>query len=262
MAITHLDPDHYIRLKGATNFRDAGGHLTNSGGRMRTGLLYRSDALNSLTKSDLAVLARLNLGQVVDLRTVGEQEARPDRLPRGVEYHFMPITLAWQNPFEVTKKLIAGRVAPGEFEADLSRSYGEVVTRYTGDFRRIFHLLLQPNAAPTLIHCTGGKDRTGMAVALIQSALGVDRETIFDGYLYSHPRRTSTLRRLTILIWAASLLRTPPSRVKPLLEARRSYLQVFFDSIDLQFGSLQGYLQQGLGLSSAELQQLQDRLVG
>ena len=66
------DPDFYIQLQGATNFRDAGGHLTCSGGRMRSGLLYRSDALNRLTKSDLSLLARLKLGGVVDLRTVGE----------------------------------------------------------------------------------------------------------------------------------------------------------------------------------------------
>jgi len=253
--------NHYISLKGATNFRDAGGHLTASGGRTRMGMLYRSDALNALRKSDLAAMTRLNIRQVVDLRTVGEQEARPDRLPRGVEYHFFPITLAWQDPFEVQKKLVSGDVAPGEFEADLSRSYDEVVSRYITDFCSIFRLLLQPGASSTLIHCTGGKDRTGMAVALIQSALGVPREAIYQGYLYSHPRRDRTLWGLMALIWVASRLRTPPARVRPLLEARRPYLQSFFDSIDRQYGSVPAYLYQGLGLTPAELGLLNEKMV-
>jgi protein-tyrosine phosphatase len=251
----------YIPLKGATNFRDAGGHLTLRGGRMRLGMLYRSDALNALRKSDLAALSHLNIGQVVDLRTLGEQVARPDRLPGGVEYHFMPITLAWQDPFEVQRKLFSGNVAPGEFETDLSRSYGVVATLYCADFSRIFRLLLQPGSTSMLIHCTGGKDRTGMAVALIQSALGVPRETIFEGYLYSHPRRERTLWLLTTLIWGMSLLRTPPPRVRPLLEARRAYLQSFFDSIERQFGSVQAYLLQGLGLTQHELELLNEKMI-
>ena len=228
---------------------------------MRSGLLYRSDALNRLTKSDLSLLARLKLGGVVDLRTVGEKEAHPDRLPLGVAYHFIPITLAWANPFEVQKKLFSGQVLPGEFEADLSQSYREVAARYSADFSRIFRLLLLPDSTPMLIHCTGGKDRTGMTVALVQSALGVPRDTIFNGYLYSHPRRNNTLRWLMLLIWVVSRLRTPPARVRPLLEARRLYLQSFFDSIETQFGTLQDYLEHGLGLSGLDLQQLQAKMV-
>ena len=64
-----------------------------------------------------------------------------------------------------------------------------------------------------------------------------------------------------LLIWVVSRLRTPPARVRPLLEARRLYLQSFFDSIETQFGTLQDYLEHGLGLSGLDLQQLQAKMV-
>jgi len=253
--------DHYIPLKGANNFRDAGGCQTANGRRMRLGQLFRADALNNLSASDLAVMHGLGIRQVIDLRNLPEQQHGPDRLPPEVSYHFLPITLVWQDPFEAQKKLLAGDVRPGEFAAELVRGYSEIPAAFAEVFAQTFRVLLQPDALPALIHCTGGKDRTGMAIALIQSALGVPREAIFKGYLASNLRRELAIWRWTALIWFASRLRTTPRRFRPLLETRTVYLQSFFESIEAQYGSVEDYLHQGLCLQPAELELLQAKLL-
>ncbi len=228
---------------------------------MRLAQLFRSDALNQLSASDLVTVSRLGIRQVIDLRSQPEQQHDPDRLPPQVTCHFLPITLVWQDPFVVQKKLLSGDVRPGEFASDLVRGYSETPAAYAGVFAQIFRLLIQPDGLPALIHCTGGKDRTGMAMALIQSALRVPRQAIFDDYLTSNLRRELFIWRWTTLIWFASRLRTPPSRFRPLLETRRLYLQSFFENIEHRYGSVDAYLRQGLGLKSSELEILQEKLL-
>jgi protein-tyrosine phosphatase len=253
--------DHFFPLNGASNFRDAGGCQAAGGRRMRLGQLFRSDALNKLSASDLAALSRLDIRQVIDLRSQPEQEHDPDRLPPQATYHFLPITLVWQAPFVLQKKLLSGDVRPGEFAADLVRGYSEIPVAYAGVFAQTFRLLLRPEGLPALIHCTGGKDRTGMAVALVQTALGVPRQSVFEGYLASNLRRELVIQRWTTLVWLASRLRTPPSHFRPLLETRGLYLQAFFESIERQYGSVDAYLRQGLGLQPFELELLKEKLL-
>ena len=252
--------DHYYPLRGASNFRDAGGCQAD-GRRMRLGRLFRSDALHKLSVSDLATVRRLGIRQAIDLRSQPEQQHDPDRLPPGVSYHFLPITLVWPDPFVVQKKLLSGDVQPGEFASDLVRGYSEIPAAYAGVFAQIFRLLLRPEGMPALIHCTGGKDRTGMAVALIQSALGMPRQAIFDGYLTSNLRRELVIWRWTALTWLASRLRTRPSTFRPLLETRSLYLQAFFESIERQYSSVDAYLRLGLGLQPSELELLKENLL-
>ncbi len=253
--------DHYYHLKGASNFRDAGGSQAADGRRMRLGRLFRSDALNNLSASDLATMRSLGIRQVIDLRSQPEQEHGPDRLPPGATYHFLPITLVWQDPFVIQKKLLCGDVRPREFADDLRRGYTETPADYANVFAQTFRLLLQPEGLPALIHCTGGKDRTGMAVALIQSALGVPRQAIFEGYLTSNLRREIAIWRWAALVWFASRLRTSPSHFRPLLETRQAYLQAFFESIERQYGSMDAYLRLGVGLQSSELELLKEKLL-
>ena len=253
--------DQYYLFKGTSNFRDAGGCQADGGRRVRLGRLFRSDALNNLSASDLAAVNRLGIRQVIDLRSQPEQHHDPDRLPPEVSYHFLPITLVWQDPFLIQTKLLSGDVRPGEFASDLLRGYSETPSAYASVFAQTFRILLRPDGMPALIHCTGGKDRTGMAVALIQSALGVPRQTIFEGYLTSNLRREIAIWRWTALVWFASRLRTLPSHFRPLLETRHAYLQAFFESIERQYGSVDAYLRLGLGLQSSELERLKEKLL-
>jgi len=253
-------PSTPIELQGATNFCDAGGRLTQDGRRMRSGLIYRSDDLHALNKADLKALEGLPLRQVIDLRSQAERQALPDRLPAGTAYLHLPIHLVWQDPYEARRRLLRGRERPEQIFLDMKYSYQNIVVAHRADFKTLFELLERPERLPLLIHCTGGKDRTGMSVVLIQSALGVARQDIFVDYLTLRPRRKRALRRLSRLIWLASLTRTPPSTLVPLLEPHHDYLQAFFERIEALYGSVEDYIERELGVTPTRLDALRRQL--
>jgi protein-tyrosine phosphatase len=109
---------------------------------------------------------------------------------------------------------------------------------------------------PALIHCNGGKDRTGFASMLVLLALGVPRTTIVADYLLTnHLTRRTTIRRAW-LVFLASRLAVRPSEMRALLEAREPYLDAAFDTMERQHGSTDAYLREALGVDDA----LRDKL--
>jgi protein-tyrosine phosphatase len=165
-----------VIIKSAPNLRDMGDHMTQTGGRIRTGLLYRSENLGRLSDQDLASLAALGLAKIYDLRTAGEIAEQPDRLPAGAE-HMVVDVLAGEkraapaellhllsNPQEANARLGGGKVK------DLfTQSYREFVSlpsARTG-FATLFTEFAGARNLPALFHCTTGKDRTGWAAAAL-----------------------------------------------------------------------------------------------
>jgi hypothetical protein len=98
-------------------------------------------------------------------------------------------------------------LSTGEDVVDLlRRAYLDYGTRFIGAYRSLFDLLLEPDRHALLFHCSAGKDRTGLAAALILTALGASRETVMEDY------------RATDRIWRRDLA-LPPGTPKPLADA-------------------------------------------
>jgi protein-tyrosine phosphatase len=95
---------------------------------------------------------------------------------------------------------------------------------------------------PALIHCTGGKDRTGFISALIQLLAGVPYETLIDDYLFSNQLIAVPMKKKERLIQWMSLFRVPSERIKPILEVRREYLEEAYNKIINQYGDVESYL--------------------
>ena len=133
----------------------------------------------------------------------------------------------------------------------LQAAYATYPLEWAHRYRTMFDLLLTDDA-PLLFHCTAGKDRTGVAAALILSALGVDRDVIRQDYL------------ATNRIWQpdASLAGhlTPAAR-KAMLSADLAYLETAFAAIDAAYPSMDAYLEDRLGLDADRRAQLQARLL-
>ncbi len=173
-----LDAD----IEGAVNLRDLGGCRTDDGRAVRSGRVYRSGMLHHVTPAGMAVLRdRLGVRTVVDLRN--EQELRAD----GVS-PFADHGIAWRNaaiggetvmtPEERRERFHA--LASGE--VDWSESYAGMAGRAPDAFRAFFEIAADAANAPLVFHCTGGRDRTGVAAALLLATLGVDGETIARDY--------------------------------------------------------------------------------
>src|SRR6185436_11756577 len=103
---------------------------------------------------------------------------------------------------------------------------------------------------PIVLHCTAGKDRTGWASAMLLTILGVPRDTVFQDYLatnkYTAAQNEARIKSVGALLYDPELLR-------PLIEARREYLQASFDAADEQYGSFNKYVSKGLGVDKATL---------
>lgn len=170
------------------NFRDFGGYETQDGGRLSEGKLFRSAHLNNTNESDLAQIADLNIGLVVDLRYAPERARQPSKWPAHQETR----VLAYPDP----KDSDSAKVAPHEafMQHDLhkpedARNYmlGSYKARPDeAGYRQIFGDTLRHMANtgdPILVHCAAGKDRTGTLCAVIKGALGVDKDTIMEDFM-------------------------------------------------------------------------------
>lgn len=251
-------------LASAPNFRDLGGHRSASGQTVRYGMLYRSDALHSVTGEDLPVYHGLGIGQLIDLRTPHERENLPDVLPDGAEY----AAVAVQNPKATganfaemladpdTARMAFASGAADRFMHDVYRELvtdAEALSGYREVVERAAH---GPGAL--VFHCSAGKDRTGWGAALLLKLLGVDQESIVADFMASNERQANTDKWLRLLAQDSGL---DWAEIAPMTRVRPEYLRTALTHVDEVYGSFDGYVTDGLKLSPAALEQLRTRML-
>ncbi|MET9678607.1 tyrosine-protein phosphatase [Streptomyces sp. NPDC006482] len=258
-----------VPLQGAVNVRDLGGYRTYDGGLVRHGLAYRGDHLGKLTDADVATLAGLGLGTVVDLRIpleVGYDGA--DRLPAGTVPVARPITdnglfgqllaaIGSRDPVRQEEMLGGGRAA-----AFMSAVYRTFVTdpANRAAFAATLRDLADPGRGPLLLHCTSGKDRTGWSGYLLLTLLGVPTAAARADYLASNTFRAAYDARVREGLRQGGLMQNP-DLIVPLQEVRPAYLDSALDQVRVSYGSLFRYVSVGLGLELRDALALRDRLV-
>jgi protein-tyrosine phosphatase len=246
-----------IPLQGQSNFRDLGGYQTEDGRTVKWGLIYRSGELSELSAQDYAKISRLHIRVVYDLRTAAERKRAPTAWAAGpVRIMQSPKTPA---PFSSMSAEALEKLSPQTAKAMMLALYRKMPEQYAPEFKTIFHQLLE-NHAPLLLHCDAGKDRSGVASALILSALGVPRAEIMADY-------TLTNRYVT----SASLARNPADRallahLRPdtaavLVAADPAYLDAAFQSINQHYGSVDAYLASQLGVGPDQRARLRSLLL-
>jgi protein-tyrosine phosphatase len=160
-----------LPFAGVLNFRDIGGYPIAAGGLTRWQAVYRSDSLHYLTAGDLAAFDALGVKAVYDLRRPGELARFPG--PRG------HANLASGDLAEWPAGSLRTRRGGEEW---LAADYLSMLPRAAPAFGGLFTHLAADGQLPAVVHCLAGKDRTGMAIALLLTALGVDRATVLDDY--------------------------------------------------------------------------------
>ncbi len=250
-----------IALEGSPNFRDLGGYETTDGRRVRWGQIYRSGALDELTDTDLATLESLGVKLVCDLRSPTEVEAAPDRALPGAAALSIPVFDKSVDPQAVREAVLAGDVstlgAPGELLLEGSRAF---ITDFSPEFEQMMSRLMDRKYRPALVHCSGGKDRAGLASAIVLLTLGVPEKTVMEDYLLSNTYRAEenagAITQLQALLDPQEL-----EVVRALIEVRPEYLQTSIDTMKDEYGSVDRYLRKGLGISKAERKRFQDQML-
>jgi protein-tyrosine phosphatase len=258
-----------LGLVNATNARDLGGIATSDGRRVRSGLLFRSGALNRLTEADLDVVAKLGLSCVVDLRSEREVDmVGADRLPNPPpgELIALPLSDPDNMAFSGVTSLIKGDPSP-EVPLDRDLLVDEMLRVYRwlavseparAAVGRVLRMITDPAMLPLLFHCTAGKDRTGWLAAVLLTALGVEREVVAADYL-----RSTELSQGSIAFVVGRLARqvSDPTAALPMLEARPEYLAEAFATAEARYGDMATYVREGLAVTDETLAVLRANLL-
>jgi len=260
----------HVPLEGQPNFRDVGGYETADGRTVKWGQVYRSGQLPDLTDADVERLEGLGIRTVVTFLVPAEIEKYgADRLPREAREVRLPIT------GELAEKLSlqAGTaIRTGDFSAlpaDLNPEFHRLLL---DDGREEYAALLReisdPSTRPLVYHCSHGVHRTGTATAILLSALGVPWETVREDYLLSNVYRAEEIedelhriRRKVATDRGISPDEVDMTNVEAFYRLEGSYVDGTLERAIQEYGSMDGYLRQGLGFTAEEIERLRNQLL-
>jgi protein-tyrosine phosphatase len=245
--------ERWLRLDGTSNTRDLGGLPTSDGRTTARHRLIRSDSLQDLSEQDVKILVNeIGVRGVVDLRTgierASEQPGALHREPLVLIEHRslfkedeavpgspsgdgrngkdVPLVLPWNS-----------RDSNGKQVNEAAELYSRFLVERPDSVLHALRLVANPEGA-TIVHCTAGKDRTGVIAALALSAVGVTREAIVADYVQTAERIDAILRRMKAKPLFASIKLEEVGKHTPKAETIRNLLE----TIDSQFGSVAGFL--------------------
>ncbi|MEX0739903.1 MAG: tyrosine-protein phosphatase [Pseudohongiella sp.] len=255
---------HLIPMEGGRNFRDLGGYQTEDGRQVKSGLLYRSGVLHHLTDADYKKIDALDIQTVVDFRAIEERQDEPTNWKAG-DVNIM--TWDYHMTFGEGNDVLGAFANPDlggpEAEALMAELYRQMIDQQQPHYAAMFDQLANNDEA-LLFHCTAGKDRTGIAAALLLTALGVERETVIADYTLSEtiaslPEYQTAAPALTddmdeTYSFLASM---SPAALDALMGTRRAYIEAALDEMATRAGSVDAYIRNDLGVSEQDLQQLQ-----
>jgi len=233
--------EKHLPMAGGYNFRDLGGIETMDGRTVKWGKLFRSDDLQNLTEDDVAYLSSIPITSIIDLRAKGEVKQAPDKQPSSVRRTY-------------SLGIAPGNLSPERIQAGISRDDVDelmeemnclFITELTclDNFREMFRLLKDESNLPLLYHCSAGKDRAGMATALILFSLGVSEKVIIHDYMLSKEYLADKY---------ASIIEKYP-KVEPLFTVKPEYLKAGIKQIKKEHGSVESFL---VNILNADIEKL------
>jgi protein-tyrosine phosphatase len=240
-------------LDGALNFREVGGLSTIDGRRVRPGRLFRSDTLQYLTESSVRRLTEeIGLVTVVDLRLPYEVrvEGRGALAEVPHRYHHLPF-------------LVAGTEQEGNATPRFTTEHDVVVQHYLGYLATspaavadVVRALAEPGALPAVVHCAAGKDRTGVAIAVLLSAVGVPADAVAAEYAAGADRMAEVFAQLRRMKSYGERLDSMPAEAR-ITEA--ATMHRFLAAVEQEYGGVRRFLLDQ-GLDEATLEQLRQEL--
>lgn len=251
------DPSGYAR--DVDNFRDVAGPdgYEAEGGRMRRGVLFRSNALDEASV-DGARLAAVGLTGVFDLRMTVEVTPKPDVVPGGARYVRFNVIGDDVELGALDPKSLTDAAGARELLTDVYRMFVA-----EDNARAQFAGLLRAIAAadgPHVFHCSAGKDRTGWAAAVVQRILGVSPDDVLADYLLTNEYSAATIAKIAAGA-AAERGAAIGEAARVLAGVFPEALQASFDEVDARYGGFDGYVRAGLGLDDGVIEKLRAKLI-
>ena len=240
-----------LRLEGTPNFRDLGGLATVDGRVTRSGVLFRSSALEELSSRDVRLLIDdIGLRTVIDLRSADDREIAHALLDTPVRYVNLPIsrggpTTSLERPMGADGRVDMPRIYRMYIETS-APSITEIITELTS------------GATPALFHCAAGKDRTGVVAAILLSGVGVTRDAVIADFMKTEPVLPDIIAYLQRRpAYADIVLRFPPGT----MDVDPKFISDFLDDVDRTYGGMSTWLTEHAGVSTESVSRLVQLLV-
>lgn len=256
-----------IALSGQPNFRDLGGYRAACGKRIKWGRIYRSGDLSKLAPQDVERLATLGISTAVDFRSESEVKLRgEDCLPAGARVLPLPID-SGDLISKHMPQVVDGDFSkvPPDFLRDVNRS---LISDWSHQFASLLDAVAASETQPLVFHCTHGKDRAGLAAAIVLSALGVPWDLVQEDYLLSNRyRKQANEKELDLIRQGAAKQRgvSPEeidmSNIEPLFFVEVENIDAARDAMIRGHGSIDGFLRERLGWSDSRLAELRSELL-
>lgn len=243
-----------VNVPGVQNFRDLGGYpVYAQHKRIRWGMLYRSARIDLSQPATRDKLNHLGIRTVIDLRTPSESPLPAGTLPGQPRVVHIPIPVDCLT--DILADIDQQRIQPDTIGRIVERINRHIVAANAPAFRQMFDILLDKENYPAVIQCSTGKGRTGIASALVLSALGVNDDDIMTDY------RLSRFNIPTAISYVYELPVRSQEALITLFSARENFLNAAKDEIERTYGSVDEYLTKAVGLQKDELKDLRKILL-
>lgn len=266
-----------IELPGVKNARELGGFAVD-GGRIKKGVLLRTGTLGKAPETVERLEKVFQVRTIIDFRMSMEREASPDPDVQGAESIHLPVIEYEDYIQKLGDPQLAKRYMSRQMEREemieIACQHGligpEVYPLFLlGErgikaYKSFFEILLKndPEEGAVLWHCTDGKDRTGLASALLLVALGASRETIFEDYLLTNVYNAKVIEPIRSTL---KELGTVPDKIDAMVFASggaiEGYLIRAFEAMEERYNGPEGYLTNALGLTEEDLLNLRRKYI-
>ena len=234
----------YLALEGSYNIRDIGGYPTQDGHETRWGAIVRADSLSNLPLASQRALLDYPIHTVIDLRRSSELQASPDVFAQSAHVKYVNISLL-EDESQI-----------GQVQS-LEELYRLILENSREPIKQTIETLAQKDTFPCLLHCTIGKDRTGLIVALLLGLSDVDPTIIADDYALSEGYLDPLFQ---IYRAKAKQNGTDVERLAWLVRSRRETMLATLAYLDEQYGGVRGYLS-AIGITNQQIESIYSQIV-
>lgn len=265
-----------LEIEGVINFRDLGGYQSADGRTVSWGKVYRSAQLDRMSEQGAKDMAALGIKTVVDLRFSEETQRYPTMRTAVPEAEIF----SWQDEFEGNSNEKSESIKrswkqslesndPAQVREAMRVNYPQKLYSHQAIYKKML-MRLSDRHTPLVFHCAAGKDRTGVAAALILSLLGVSNEVIIDDYLVTQGATESLLKSFHAggatgpqgnSDFQHKLASYPRALVQPVFDADLSYISTLMDYVNQQYGGFNQYASQILNFDSSDVERLKHGLL-
>lgn len=272
----HPKPQRVLQIDGVINFRDLGGYIGQDRREVKWGKVFRSAQMDRMSADGIETMAALGIKAVVDLRFSDESEKSPT-IKEAVPDAEM---LSWHDEFQddggnrasamkMSWKDSLDSLDPKQVREAMRVNYPQKLYSHRAIYRAML-LRLAQGQTPLVFHCAAGKDRTGVAAALILSLLGVSDQQIVEDYLLTQ-QEVGNLLDSWLAAGAAGndnhadfqqrLMSLPREVVQPVFDADQAYIETLLDYVNDQYSGFENYAQQTLKLQDSDIDELRASLL-